>query len=264
MGMRNSSIRCTNCSWLSSRMRRCSASWRASYSASTSRTAWSIGPPRHSAVLFSEYSFDALHRLVEHFTNAYLCFRSELTTAGCTLERLEETPGLPHQIAEVFELALPGCIVEAAVEVRHFVAMRFEIGAAFVGDRVDLAAFAFVQLGVAHLLEQLERGVDHAWARTVCAAAALFDGLDDLVPMPLALGEHVQHEVTNAAALCAWRRTEEVCEPVRAAAHAVPTPEGSARAERAPWAGPVAPALLRVVASVLPGVVPVVMMIVGP
>src|ERR1700712_2494652 len=118
--------------------------------------------------------------------------------------------------------------------------MCFEIAAAFIGNRVGLAAFALVELDVARLFEQLQGWVHDARARAVGAAAALFDGLDDLVAVALALGEHVQHEITHAAAFCAWWGTEEIAKPISAASHSGAA-EWPARAERSAGAGPVFP-----------------------
>ena len=82
--------------------------------------------------------------------------------------------------------APPGVVGAAGETLR---AVLVEVALAVRGDRVALLAVLFVDGRVPQLLEQGERGVDHARARAVAAGEAFLNGLDDLVAVARALGD---------------------------------------------------------------------------
>ena len=81
----------------------------------------------------------------------------------------------------------------AGERVRRRLLVRRDVLAAGVGERGELAAGVGGDDDEALVLELVERGIDRAGARRPPAAAALGDGLHELVAVPRLLGEQQQH-----------------------------------------------------------------------
>src|SRR5262249_54176034 len=94
------------------------------------------------------------------------------------------------------------------------VAVLREIGAALLGDGVALLGAIALGGDVACLLEEGQRGIDHAWARAVPAARLLFDQLDQLIAVSRLLGDQGKREQLEVA----LREHAADAEPVAAAA----------------------------------------------
>jgi hypothetical protein len=163
------------------------------------------------------------------------------------LQRFEQATDALHDVTEVLDVALPGVVLEALVEVGHLFAMLLQIGATGVGHLVYLAVVLFDDARVPELFEHLQCGIDHTGARAVRTAAALFDDLNDFVPVTRTLGERVEHEVANAAALSArGRRAEPIAPGGRATAAGAVRAKRTAGTERATTALGMGPAIGKV------------------
>src|SRR5207237_1118554 len=74
-------------------------------------------------------------------------------------------------------------------------------GAAGIGDGVDPAAVLLLAADEALVLEQLQDGVDRARAGAVEAAEALLEGADHVVAVAGLLGQQLEDDVLEVAAL---------------------------------------------------------------
>ena len=75
----------------------------------------------------------------------------------------------------------------------------FEVGAAFVGDRVELLCAIRLRGDVAGLFEEGQRRIDHAGAWRIPARGFLLQHLDDLVAVARLLRDQGERDQANVA-----------------------------------------------------------------
>src|SRR5215218_261324 len=161
-----------------------------------------------------------------------------LLRLGARVRQLEERHAdLAHRAHQ-----LPGALAHVALDGvprgAELVAVRLDVGAALVGQRVRPAALSRLGADEPLVLELLQRRVDGTGARPPDAVGALFDLLHQLVAVARLLAEQHQQrraDVAAAGARAARRAEAGEAELLPAAAAAVrAAPARSAAAHREP------------------------------
>src|SRR5207302_64790 len=110
-------------------------------------------------------------------------------------------PEIAQRLVEVLAMAAAAPAVGALANVLDPFAALEQEAPALVGDRVHLTALVLGHGHAAHVLEHLERGVEHARAGRVATAEALLDATDELVAVAGLLLKEVQDHVLEVALL---------------------------------------------------------------